>query len=313
MSVGAVFYQTALLSSMILLGYVLSKTGYFTAQHSAFLSRLLLDLCIPAMILSAGSTDLGEGGLSSAAAVVALFLGVMFFFTFFCSLLGKLLKLPPDEALVFSRSASYPNNGFMGLPLATALFGTQGTVWCAFTMLAGNIYLFTMVLQSFSRPQAGEKGDWKSHLLSLVTPLNISSVLMLGMMFTGWKLPAFPKAFCDSMGDCTTPLAMMVVGNLLASSPLLETLKRPSLYLITLFRNFLTPLTLACLLRALGWSRDLDLCLVLMMGCSIASTVSIVANRYNRAPAFASQALLQTNLLLPLSLPLVMSLAQQIL
>ena len=40
---------------------------------------------------------------------------------------------------------------------------------------------------------------------------------------------------------------------------------------------------------------------------------TIVANRYQRAPAFASQALLQTNLLLPLSLPLVMSLAQQIL
>mgnify|MGYP004632034325 FL=1 len=312
MSVGAVFYQTALLSSMILLGYILSKTGYFTAGHSSFISRLLLDLCIPAMILSAGSTDLGEGGLASAAAVVALFLAVMFFFTFFCGMLGRLLRLDPDEALVFSRSASYPNNGFMGLPLATALFGTQGTVWCAFTMLAGNIYLFSMVLQSFSRRE-GEKGDLRSHLLSLITPLNISSVVMLVMMFTGWKLPAFAKAFCDSMGGCTTPLAMMVVGSLLASSPLLETLKRPSLYLITLFRNIITPLTLAFLLKALGWNREMDLCLVLMMGCSIASTVSIVANRYQRAPAFASQALLQTNLLLPLSLPLVMSLAQQIL
>ena len=106
---------------------------------------------------------------------------------------------------------------------------------------------------------------------------------------------------------------MMVVGSLLASSPLLETLKRPSLYLITLFRNIITPLTLAFLLKALGWNREMDLCLVLMMGCSIASTVSIVANRYQRAPAFASQALLQPNLLLPLSLPLVMSLAQQLL
>ena len=46
--------------------------------------------------------------------------------------------------------------------------------------------------------------------------------------------------------------------------------------------------------------------------CSVATVVSIFAVRYDRSPMLASQSVLQSNLLLPVTMPVVMMLAEKI-
>ena len=65
--------------------------------------------------------------------------------------IAKLIGLNEDETLVFTRSVAYPNNGFVGIPLCSAVFGTEGTVLGSLSVPCATIYMFLFVMQSFRR------------------------------------------------------------------------------------------------------------------------------------------------------------------
>ena len=62
-----------------------------------------------------------------------------------------------------------------------------------------------------------------------------------------------------------------------------------------------------------GWNRTVCLCIVMVLGCSVATVISIFGVRYDRSPEMASKSVLQSNLLLPVTMPLMMFIAERIL
>ena len=172
------------------------------------------------------------------------------------------------------------------------------------------IYMFLFVMQSFRRDKEQNLGQ---QLKSLMTPLNISTLAMLIMLATGWKFSGAPLQFLSSMANCVVPTSMLIIGCLLAGSPLIDVLKKPILYLITFLRCLVMPLIAAVILRFTGWDRTVCLCIVMVLGCSVATVISIFGVRYDRSPEMASKSVLQSNLLLPITMPLMMFIAERIL
>ena len=123
-------------------------------------------------------------------------------------------------------------------------------------MASYNVWFFTYVVCLF-RP--GEK----IRLKTFITPTNIATVAMLVLLATGWRLPAPVQQFCSAVGGCTTPLALMIVGVLLADSDIRALLHTGFLYRVTLLRGILFPLLFMLLL----WLLPLDN--VLRTGLSI--------------------------------------------
>ena len=143
--------------------------------------------------------------------------------------------------------------------------------------------------------------------------MNISAVLMIIMLATGWKFTGAPLQFLSSLANCVVPTSMLIIGCLLSGSPLIDVLKKPILYLITLLRCLVMPLIAAVILRFTGWDRTTCLCIVMVLGCSVATVISIFGVRYDRSPEMASKSVLQSNLLLPVTMPLMMFIAERIL
>ena len=106
---------------------------------------------------------------------------------------------------------------------------------------------------------------------------------------------------------------MLLVGYLLSESPLIDTLRRPAVYLVTLCRNLLFPLLAALVLSCTSLNREMCLCMTMQIGCSVGATVSSFATRYGRAPEYSSQSMLQSTLLLPLTMPVMTFVAERIL
>ena len=281
-----VLQQVLILSAMMMLGFLLGKLGKVDRKGADLLSMLLLDVFFPCNVLAAASGDFGDMPFSQVLKIIAAYLSMFILFTYLAKPIAKLMGLNEDETLVFTRSVGYPNNGFVGIPLCTAVFGTEGTV-----------------LGSLSVPCA----------TSLMTPLNISTLAMLVMLATGWKFSGAPLQFLSSMANCVVPTSMLIIGCLLSGSPLIDVLKKPILYLITLLRCLVMPLIAAVILRFTGWNRTVCLCIVMVLGCSVATVISIFGVRYDRSPEMASKSVLQSNLLLPVTMPLMMFIAERIL
>ena len=276
-----VLQQVLILAVMMMLGFLLGKLGKVDRKGADLLSMLLLDVFFPCNILAAASGDFGDMPFSQVIKIALAYMSCFILFTLLAKPIAKLLRLNEDDTLVFTRSVAYPNNGFVGIPLCTAVFGTEGTVLGSLSVPCATLYMFLFIMQSFRREK---DHNLKQQLKSMLTPMNISAVLMI-----------------------------IIIGCLLSGSPLIDVLKKPILYLITLLRCLVMPLIAAVILRFTGWNRTVCLCIVMVLGCSVATVISIFGVRYDRSPEMASKSVLQSNLLLPVTMPLMMFIAERIL
>ena len=128
-----VLQQVLILSAMMMLGF------------------LLLDVFFPCNVLAAASGDFGDMPFSQVIKIVLAYLSCFILFTILAKPIAKLIGLNEDETLVFTRSVAYPNNGFVGIPLCSAVFGTEGTVLGSLSVPCATIYMFLFVMQSFRR------------------------------------------------------------------------------------------------------------------------------------------------------------------
>ena len=118
-----VLQQVLILAAMMMLGFLLGKLGKVERKGADLLSMLLLDVFFPCNILAAASGDFGDMPFSQVIKIALAYMSCFILFTLLAKPIAKLLRLNEDDSLVFTRSVAYPNNGFVGIPLCTAVFG----------------------------------------------------------------------------------------------------------------------------------------------------------------------------------------------
>lgn len=241
-----------------------------------------------------------------AGVLFVLLLALFIATTGICRLVSRVRRDTPGEAAVLVGTAAMPNCGFIGLPLCAALLGSaRGTVFATVAMAAYNVWFFTYVVTLF-RP--GEKLHWKT----FVTPANIATVAMLVLLATGWRLPGPVQTFCSTVGGCTTPMALMIVGVMLAGSDLRALLRKGFLYRVTVLRGVVFPLLFLLVLRLLPLDNVLRTGLMVIASCPAGSLAAVVAKQSGTEPALASQAVAHSTICMLVTVPVMLLLTGQL-
>ena len=128
-------------------GYLLVKTGILKQEQSGAISKLLMYVGMPFLILSStiGKLDLGKDFLFLLLAVILL--GVVYIFA--CFVLSKpLTAMEKDKKTqgMMRFCSVFANNGFLGIPLAMAVFGADSPVMTVLIILniVTNVLLYTL-------------------------------------------------------------------------------------------------------------------------------------------------------------------------
>ena len=303
MAFGVLMGQIAVIFLEVLLGFVGVRTGVITSRDSKFLSDFVMKLLLPCTMLAGAAVD-GEPELLEQAGILFVLLLALFVVTTgVCRGISRLRGDTPGQAAVLVGTAAMPNCGFIGLPLCAALLGAaRGTVFATVAMAAYNVWFFTYVVTLF-RP--GEKLQLKS----FITPANLATVGMLVLLATGWRLPAPVQTFCSAVGGCTTPLALMIVGVLLAGSDIRTLLREPFLYRVTLLRGVVFPLAFLLVLAVLPLDNVLRTGLAVIAACPAGSLAAVVAKQTGTEEVLASQAVAQSTLWMLVTVPAMLLLA----
>ena len=277
MAFGVLAGQITVIFLEVLLGYVGARSGIIKDRDSKFLSDFIMKLLLPCTMLAGAAVD-GEPELLTQAGVLFVLLLALF-------------------VAVLVGTAAMPNCGFIGLPLCSALLGTaRGTVFAGMAMASYNVWFFTYVVCLF-RP--GEK----IRLKTFITPTNIATVAMLVLLATGWRLPAPVQQFCSAVGGCTTPLALMIVGVLLADSDIRALLHTGFLYRVTLLRGILFPLLFMLLLWLLPLDNVLRTGLSIIACCPAGSLAAVLAKQTGTEATLASQAVAHSTVCMLVTVP----------
>ena len=217
------------------------------------------------------------------------------------------MHLTRGQKAVLVGAAVMPNSAFIGIPLITALLGSEaGALYGATGIMAYNILFFTYVQHLFD-PEA------KVSLKAFLTPTNITTAIMVVMLVSGLRLPGILESFCKAMGNTTTPLALIIAGGMLARSDLKKLVANPLVWLITGLRCLVFPLGFLAVLCLLPLDPTLRMAVLILTSCPAGSLTAVLAKQYDTEGELASQAVAHSTLCILISVPLVLSLGSTLL
>ena len=307
MSVAILLQQILIIFLEIGTGIVITKIGIMDDKNGKFLSNLVMTVTLPCTLLASAGID---GGHEAVAGMLKGYVVLEIFYIVcicLCLLLSRAMHLTRGQKAVLVGAAVMPNSAFIGIPLITALLGSEaGALYGAAGIMAYNILFFTYVQHLFD-PEA------KVSLKAFLTPTNITTAIMVVMLVSGLRLPGILESFCKAMGNTTTPLALIIAGGMLARSDLKKLVANPLVWLITGLRCLVFPLGFLAVLCLLPLDPTLRMAVLILASCPAGSLTAVLAKQYDTEGELASQAVSHSTLCILISVLLVLSLGSTLL
>ena len=223
-------------------GFAARKLGYLGGETDQKLSRLLLNITMPAMILASVLTgdELPEISVILSVLEVALVFYVLSFAV--AVLVPRFLPGTPAQKGVWRYALSFPIVGFIGYPVAVALFGPEALFYAVVLALPFN-------LLSFSLGPLMLAGAARFRWQQLLSPCILASLGALVIALARLRLPALAGEMLDFVGTITVPLSLLVVGSFLADIPVGQVFRSAKLWLLSVLRLLVLPVALWAILR----------------------------------------------------------------
>ncbi len=294
--------QCAVLFSLMLAGFAARKLGVLERGAGGMLSRLLLRLSLPALILMSMQKDYDPALAGESWAMLGVSMGYYALSFALAFLIPVLTRTPRERRGVMRFSMCFSNVGFMGYPVLGALLGQEA-------VFAGSIFNVPFHFLAYSL------GAWilvKEHnaevrldLKLFLSPALVATVAGFALFLASIRIPAPLSDGIRLLGDMTTPLSMVTVGAMLADSKPARFLFDWRSYVTALVRLALIPLAMLFSLRALGAEGLLLGVPVIVAAMPAAANGPILAAVYGGDTEEAGAVVLITTTLSILSIPLV--------
>ena len=231
--------QIAQLFLMILMGFLIVKAGLLKDEDSKVLSKIVLYLIIPCVILNAFQVDYTPETVRGLLVAFAASLLMQVVLLFAVSALGRVFHLDAVEIT----SVYYSNSGNLIVPLVTAVLGAEWVLYSCVYMSVQLVFFWTHCKKVISREASY---DWKKIVLNL----NIISIFVgILLFFTGIRLPALVNNTLHSVGSMVGPASMIVTGMLFAGMDFRQIFANKRIYFVTFLRLIAVPLMALVLLK----------------------------------------------------------------
>ncbi len=300
-AIGTVVSKVAVMLLLIIVGYIITKTGMLTEKGAAEITSLLIKIVTPCLIInsliSAGKNlELGSLLLAAVVSTLSMVIGVLVSLVFF-------KKEPPERKKVLRFSVIFSNAGFMGLPLIQGIVGDTGVVYGSFFVVVFNLICWTYGYAMMS----GGRLNLKTALLN---PGIIGLAVGLPVYFLGLDLPAVIREPIGFLSGLNTPLAMLVIGSFVARVDLKSFLTDWNVYKTAFLRLILCPALYLVLLLLIRPEPEIFVSTVIQASAPVAANTVLFAVEYHQDSQLASKTVAATTVLSILTIPVFTVLAQ---
>ena len=308
MDIQIVIQQMIVMLIIIFIGYFFTKKGKLNELSSRHISGLVVNVCNPAMLVcSAFSADSQvSGALLLNALLATLLLYAILLLAGF--LIPRLMRYPADEHYIYHFLTVYGNVGFLGIPLVSAVLGSNALIYVSINVLVFNI-LFYLTGLNIIRKKAGvtTASGPKEILSKLVNTGTVSALFTIIFYLSDFDVPLIITNTLDYTGRATTFLSMLVLGIAVAQMPLKEIFCHGKDYVFIIIRMILLPILCVLLLRSFVSDPLIMGVCCLMISVPAANLPLMCSKEYGLRTAELTRMIILTTLLSVLTIPLVVS------
>ena len=287
---------------MIFMGYLIVKVGLVKDEDSKVLSKIILYLIIPCVIINAFQVDYTmdtvKGLLLALAASVMIIISIS----------GKLLHLNEVEIA----SVYYSNSGNLIVPIVTFILGQDWVLYGCVFMSVQLIFLWTHCKKIISRESSY---DWKKIVLNI----NMISIFIgVVLFFAKIHLPEIINNTLGSVSSMIGPASMIVTGMLFAGMNLKQIFADKRVYFVSFLRLIAVPLLALVMIKISHlamFSADGNKIMLIVFLAIItpsASTITQMCQVYGNNSRYASAINVMTTLFSIITMPLMVMLFEAV-
>lgn len=211
-------FQTVLMVIVIMaLGYFIGYKGWAGKSVTAFLSKLIINITLPctavtAFLSSFTADEIRESWIYIAASFCAI--GIVYAVS---KLVIRLANIEKTRRGVFTALFSYSNSVYVGLPVATAIFGPAALPFALLYYVANTTFMNSVGYLEIARDGAertGEvrRGGAKRVVKQVLQPPILAVIAGFVLVMCEVRLPEFLSSALTMTGEITSPLALLFVG-----------------------------------------------------------------------------------------------------
>ncbi len=335
MSITVVLQQMIIIFILIGIGMVLYRRKLITEEGSKQISGLIINVTNPALLICSALDDgpkatLGELGMAliAYAAIFAILIAVGF-------LIPHILRIPKNARYAYQMLTVFGNVGFIGIPLASAVLGSESLIFVSIFNLLFNLLIYTFGISLLQRAAEGtmqentqrdtrqvkegvailaeqtEKGATapaghitSSRLQKLVNAGTISAAVTILFYLGNFPVPEIISSALSYTGRATTLLSMLVLGVSVAQMAPKDIFSHPKLYAFTLLRQVLVPISCVLLMRCFLDNKLILNTMLLMVAVPAANMPLMLAKQMDMETESISQGIILTTVLSLLTVPL---------
>lgn len=295
------------------IGFFASKTHLINPDYESFISKFALTITIPLLMFSNGyeyfTKDFVENALGSF--FVAF---VMILFSYFLGFMAaKLFKVKENEQGICALMFALSNTIFIGLPVCTYYYGSEGVPSVIMYYMA-NTFIFWTIGTTFVARDGGQKVKLGLPTLKKVfSPQVISFFVGGAFQLTGVRFPSFLSSVIDSVGQMTTPLVTILAGAVLGRIGLKSVFRLNRTSVIALFGRYLVSpaiaLAFVCLLPVPPLTGNV---FVAQSAMPVMNQSMLIAKYYGANDEVATKTLAASILIMTVLLPMIVLLANKV-
>lgn len=296
--VGVVIPKIAALFLMIAVGYLIAALGILDRPTTRKLTDLLLLVVNPLLVFNCFQIP----SLPEIARNIPLSLGLsMIAFALEFAIAFLTVRGTDRDRTCFERlCVVFPSCGFLGIPIVSSLYGSEGVIYLSICIAFMNFLIWTVGILMISG-----RCSWKTMLKNVLSPTLIGVLLGMLCFLLKISLPEFLRTPMDSIAGMNTPLSMLISGALLYQADLKNCIRNRRVWLISACTLLACPLAVLFAMRLVQCSHVLRMTQVLAAACPVAATIPMLSVRHDMAVEHTACIFAMTTLLCVLTIPLI--------
>ena len=236
-----IFEKMVELFLIVLIGYLATKLGVLNQDIKKAMTKLVLNISLPCTILS---SVIGAEHLPRRTAIASLMLVAFISYVPLIAIgyfVPWLFRMKNEKKAAATFALIFGNIRFIGFPVTQAIYGADALFYtCVFNLPFNFICLsFGAEILRRGNGEKSEKGSF--HLRSVINSSVIASIIAVGFAFAQIKAPALLVDTTATVGNITTPTALLIIGATLAQMKVSEMFGNVYAYVITVVNILISP------------------------------------------------------------------------
>lgn len=289
-------------------GFMLAARNWFGAETRIVLPRLITQIALPPFLMYTIMHSFHRDDLLMLAKGALLPLGSVTLTFALAIVLAKLARIKRQHFGLFCASVANSNTIFIGIPVNLALFGESSIPYVLLYYAASTVFFWTVGVYSITCDITENRGKIPLHtrVRQVFSPPFMGFITGLILTMLGVELPEFLQNVARSLGNLTTPLAMIFIGISIYDMGLRSIRIGKDMVLLAMGRMMLGPLVMTGLLYFFPVPALMGKVFIIQASLPVMAQAAILSAHYHTDPEFGAQAVSLTTLLSMITIPLYM-------